>query len=58
MLPLRFIGVDGLGVAIGGGIGVAIGGATGTSGSPKKFKYNFVLYRVRDPFRGAEDIGN
>jgi hypothetical protein len=54
MLPLRFIGVDGRSMTD----SIGIGETTGTSGSPKKFKCNFVLYLVRDRFRGAEDIEN
>jgi hypothetical protein len=30
----------------------------GVTDSAEKFKCNFVLYLVRDPFRGAEDIIN
>jgi hypothetical protein len=33
-------------------------GVSDATGSVEKFKYNFVLYLVRDPFRGAEDIVN
>jgi hypothetical protein len=64
MLPLRFIGVDGrsttdsIGICGVMGIVESIVSTVGTSCSPKKFKCNFVLYLVRDRFRGAEDIEN